>query len=70
MHKKNSISSLYIQGLWRDVMRLAKRVATVPQSVLCSCNKHLSSIFTSHVLRWGYKNERDVFSTYEVLTVS
>lgn len=31
MQRKNSVFSLYIQGLWGDVMRLAKRVALVPQ---------------------------------------
>ena len=44
-------------------MRLAKRVALMPQrkSVLCSLSKHLLNFFTSLGLRWGYRNEQDVF---------
>lgn len=63
MHRKNSIFSLYIQGLWRSVMRLAKRVALVPprKSLLCSCSKCLLSILTSQALRWGYKNNEMCF---------
>lgn len=52
-------------------MRLAKRAALMLQrkSVLCSLSKHLLSIFTSLVLRWGYRNEQDVFSTHKELAI-